>query len=773
MDERRAGLLAKFRSIAIERLEKLNGNVAGLGERPDDAELIDATMREIHTLKGEARMLGLQAINQVAHRTEDLLHFARDSAFRVEERCTELILYGLDLVGALLHEPGFGPGRLAEEMERFSADVAAFLKQPAAAAAAPAAAAPAAASSGPPAPAPAPLDAAPAAQAPPTPPHAVAEPAHAAPAAAKGAPAPALDVAAGATVRMPIERLAFLTQVTGDLILRQEEHEQLVGDVGRLLRDLQARVETLRGAVAKLAAVDAAPVVEARAALQGGVASLAAFVKEMGATTSVMRDKALENRVELADLQEGVRRMRLLPLRSMFDKAGMAARELAREQGKKVKVVVEGADVSVDKQILDVADQLLVHLVRNGIDHGLETPEERVRAGKPEQGTLRITAREQGGQAEIVVADDGRGLDPARLRDTAVKRGLLEPDAAARADDATLIDLAFRPGFSTRAEVSDVSGRGVGLDVVRREVEALSGSVAVTNTPGAGVSFKISLPVSVALAKVLVVQVPEGVYALPSSGVERVVHVAEADVEPAGEGETFRVEGKRVPLFDLGALLGFSAAPRTGDHLRVVVLEHAGRSLGVRVAKVLGEREVVQRSLDPFLRGLRIVSATAVIEGGKLLLVVNLPVLFQAADGGGVGRAAAVSQRATTTRRKRRILVVDDSELTRDMLVHLTGRLGLEAIEAVDGYDAMRRLERDRPDMILTDLDMPAMDGIALIEHVRAAPALRELPIVVLSTRGSKEDKQRAMDAGANGYLVKSAFHAEDLQKVVDLFVPP
>lgn len=711
-DDRRAALLERFRATTLERLAKLHAAFAHLLESPDDAVVAAEAMREIHTLKGEARMMGLAAINDVAHRTEDVLLLARKLRFQLPG-AEEIVLQGLDLVGALLREPAFAGDRLAGPLSSFADEVAALLAG-----------------------APVPADVEPA------------------PERSTGGLRRLRD---GDSVRVPVDRVAFLTDAAGGLLLRQEELEATTADLDRLVRDVARGVEAARSA---------SPAARDDPAL----ARLGALAKEMGRTLAHLRDGAVDRRVDLGELQDAVRRMRLLPLRGLFEIVPQAARDLAKEQGKKLRVVVDGADVSVDKQVLDVVDGLVVHLLRNAVDHGVETPAERTRAGKPEEGTLRLIAREQAGRVELVVADDGRGVDVEAVRAAARERGLLDEAQAAALDVDGAVALLFQAEFTTRDEVTDVSGRGVGLDAVKRAVEGLGGEVAASSRPGRGLEVRLSVPVSVALTRMLVVQIAEGLYALPSASVERVMDALPADIERAGAGAVVRVDGARLPLHPLGALLGFDAALRTDAATRVVVVEHGGARLALAVQGVFGEREMVQRSLDPILGGLRVVSGTSVAEGGKLVVSLAVPAL-SAAAADAAARSVDVADSVAPAPRKRKVLVVDDSELTRDMLVHLAGRLGVETAEAVDGYDALGCMQRDRPDLVLTDLDMPAMDGFALLERMRRVPALRDLPVVVLTTRGSDVDKRRAMEAGANAFLVKSAFRAEDLQRVFDIFL--
>lgn len=769
--DRRQALFAKFRAVAQERLQRLHAAVIPLGQPQLSTNLVTEILREIHTLKGEARMLALSSLNELAHAVEEILTPLKTRGNGLGPFEQERLRVGLDLCGSLLQLQDFGPGPFAADIQTFLLTVRAPLPVDGLAgrtAVTPAQDVASISSSGL---SQASVEARPTQMAAATSPSSTSSSqptVSGSSAVAAPLPPPQPDGQGSPervrieTMRIPIRELVGLTDALGTLLLRHDEMDGYALDISRLQHSLTEVLDGLRsleGRARNAGLVDETTLSDRTAAL----------LREMNVTLTKLSDGFFDNRTRLTNLQDTVRTIRLQPVRSILEQLPQAVRSLGRQQGKRIEVVIESGGASVDTQILDVLDVALVHLVRNAVDHGIETAAGRIAAGKPEEALVRIVARSLGAQVEIVVSDDGQGVRCHQVLDAAVQRGFLDRAEADALDDAGILRLLFLPGLSTREEVTDVSGRGVGLDVVKAVVEGIGGSVTIRSRVGEGAEFRILVPVSLALTRVVVVQVPQGSFALPAAHVHSVVEVPTAALEKVGDGAAVDLGSTKVPVADLGGVLGFDASGAAGGSWKIIVIEHADRLYALRVQRVVGEREVVVRTLDPLVSSVKVVGGTAVLEGGRLLQVLHVPSLVHSFRAAGAEMVAR--EQAREVRRKRRVLIVDDSELTRDMLVDLAGRLGLEPLEAVDGFDALRVLQQTRPDLVLTDLDMPVLDGPALIERLREAPMWRELPVVVLSTRGSDQDKERAMRAGANAYLVKASFKPADLQRVLDVFL--
>ncbi|MEM9696488.1 MAG: response regulator, partial [Myxococcota bacterium] len=459
-----------------------------------------------------------------------------------------------------------------------------------------------------------------------------------------------------------------------------------------------------------------------------------------------------------------------------------AIREMAKESNKKIAARIEGEEVEVDSTVLARLEEPLLHLLRNAVDHGLESPKERALAGKPETGQLTLKARQSGAQVEIVVRDDGRGIEVQEVAEAAVKRGFIAPEErdSITADDAA--HLLFDPGFSTRDAASETSGRGIGLDIVRQQVAALGGRVAFDSLPGQGTEFRVYVPASVVRAPTLMLEHRYRSYGVPSMAVTSLEQESAVDVVEGGPRPMVRYQDALWLLDDLARLLNLGSGP-SGEERKVLFCEHQGRRVALAVERVRGEEAVIFREMAPFARGCRTVTGTAVSSDGRLVVLLNVPELIRLAvaadtaarwepawqEAGEEGRVVAARGEGT------RVMVVDDSELTRDMLVTLISDAGYEVVEAVEGRDALEKMKRAAPDIVLTDLEMPVMDGFVLLRTLRGDAELRRLPVVVCSTRGSDEDRERAAQLGADGYVVKTQFTSAHLLSTLGRFAeaPP
>jgi two-component system chemotaxis sensor kinase CheA len=354
-------------------------------------------------------------------------------------------------------------------------------------------------------------------------------------------------------------------------------------------------------------------------------------------------------------------------------------------------------------------------------------------------------------------------------------RGLITQKEMESLSGEDALSLIFRPGFTTRTLVTDVSGRGIGLDAVRQILGSLGGSVDVETMIGAGTTFRLVAPVSTVLSRALVMEIADGRYAVSSEAVASALEIDDDDLQPLGQGLVLRTDGVPVRITDLGQAFHNKPDPKDNKRRAVVILQQRGLRRAFVVSRLLGERQVVQRTMGPFFEGVTLVNGTALLEGGDLALMLNVATLMQ--DDGQLlppsgGAGADPTGPGARPRRAPLILVVDDSEMTRDMVVSSLRARGFRVAEAVNGADALRRAEMERPDLILTDLEMPLVNGFELLRSLRALPHMAELPVVVLSTRGADEDKRKAAELGANAYLVKTAFKEAELLGTITHFVP-
>jgi CheY-like chemotaxis protein len=401
-----------------------------------------------------------------------------------------------------------------------------------------------------------------------------------------------------------------------------------------------------------------------------------------------------------------------------------------------------------------------LHIVRNAIDHGVEAPSER--AGKPPEATLSLRAEPSGAAVLITIADDGRGVDPARVRQSAVERGMLSATAAASLGEAQVLDLLFQHGFSTRTEVSDLSGRGIGLDVVRSVVEELGGTVSLSSRLGQGTEISLSIPARLSQEKILVVVCGDALCGLPARQVAEVVRRHEGSVEPVPGGELFRYHDVALPFHSLSALLGRHADAEPW----VLILSTASRRTALAVPALVGEHELLRRPLDRALAVHGHLGGSATLDDGRLVLLLALAGLFRRTAFAAAPRARPAAPEAHA---RPFVLVVEDSDVIRDLVADILRGAGIEVRTASNGQEGADALAERVPDAIVCDVEMPIMDGLELLRHVRSR--WPELPMIMLTTRGSEDDRRQAAALGANAHLIKSGFREDLLLETLRRFL--
>jgi two-component system, chemotaxis family, sensor kinase CheA len=468
---------------------------------------------------------------------------------------------------------------------------------------------------------------------------------------------------------------------------------------------------------------------------------------------------------------EEVMAIRLLPAGSMFAPFERLVRDLSRQIAKEARLELDGTETELDRRILDELRDPLMHMVRNSVDHGLELPEDRVRAGKPAEGRIKLAAAQRGDRVHIMLEDDGRGLDLEAIRATALRRNLLMPERADTIDADSLIDFIFHPGFSTRAAVSEVSGRGVGMDVVRDHVSRLGGNIRVQTTPGAGTTFTISVPLTLATTRVLLVEDGGQTFAVPSSSVERTGRIRGGELHKLEGRLAIQIDGRVVPVVELSAVLQRpNAGPSTEAWRPFFILTQGERSVALLADRLIDETELVVKGLGAPLRRVRHVSGAAVLGTGAVVVILNPSDLFKSAQGSVESAprvAAAPVAEAPSARPRRRVLVVDDSVMTRTLERTILESAGYSVVVATDGAHALELLNEAPVDAIVSDVEMPRMTGLELTAAIRQDERWRHLPVVLVTSLDSPEQVERGAAAGADAYIVKGRFDQNDLLQTV------
>jgi two-component system sensor histidine kinase and response regulator WspE len=778
-------MLELFRLEAESQTAVLSAGVLAVEELERSPKTIEAMMRAAHSLKGAARIIGLEPAVRVAHAMEDCFVAAGRGEFHVRPEHVDLLLAAIDFLSSIaraddaLAPDGPWPGRaegLVERLGTLLASTSAGREAPAA-------------GDAPAAPVDAPRPVAARDEPPPTPLPAVATPAIEA--AAEPAPAAAgADRAAAPeppTAR-PLEQADRVVRVSADSLTR------LVGLAGEsLVETLQLRpfvdgLLTLRAAQVDLCDSIALLEEKSRAGdvpLPGPLATLLGRIREQAdaGLASLARQAeefesfARRNEDLSGRLHHEVIISRMRPLADGIRGFPRLVRDLARTLGKQIRWEVRGEQTGVDRDILDKLEAPLSHLVRNAVDHGLESPAEREAAGKPPTGTIRLEARHRAGMLQIMLGDDGRGIDIERLRKKAVDRGMVARPVADKLSELELLEFLFLPGFSTKEGVTEISGRGVGLDVVQSMVKGVGGSVRVSTQPGRQTTFTLQLPITMSVIRALLVDIGGEPYAFPLTRIDQILFCRHADIRTVEGRQYFERDGHSIGLVMAAQILETGAGVTPPDPMPVVVVSDRGQQFGMIVDAFLGERDLEVRPLDPRLGKVPDINSGSILENGNPVLIVDVEDLVRSIDNILMGRRLSrveFEQLAERARHRKRILVVDDSITVRELERQLLQSRGFAVDVAVDGMDGWNAIRDVHYDLVVSDVDMPRMDGIGLVSLIKADPARKDIPVVIVSYKDREEDRMRGLDAGANRYLTKSSFHDETfLHTIIDLIGEP
>ncbi len=754
-------LLATFRAEVEERLASLQAGLLTLEAHAQPKQVVGALFRDAHTVKGSARMLGLTGVLHVSHSMEDLLGALRDGRFGVRRDLVDLLLASCDAIARALPGGELTDEDLAPVVAALAAAVdgqdpvtvpvlAAKVTVPPQPASAPPAAAPRAAAP----PAADPLAGVERRKSPrePVPP--------APPAAPETIVRPGSD-----SVRVAASKVYELLDVVGEADLGARRIEQTTTGLLALAAEQARWAATLRSAALRHAATLPPDVALALHRLVGAG-------DEVSGTVRGLRELVEGHRGGMALVRDGAMGLAMVPVRRAFATLPRIVRDVAASTGKTVRLETAGEDVEIDKQVLDGVADALKHLVVNAVDHGCEDAATRTAAGKPAEAVVRVTARGVAGTVVLEVADDGAGVDEARVRAKAVELGLLPADSSLAG--SALLELLFAPAFSTASAVTETSGRGVGLDVVRDAVEELGGSVEVRSEPGAGTAFILTLPVTLGVLRCLLARVGDERYAVPVPGVVESLSLRDAEVHTLAGATVVVRHGVSIPLLDLGAALGLARAP--GEYAgSALVVRHAGGSgsmVAWAVDRLEGESELVVKDLGDFLGRVPAIAGATIDGDGSVVCLLDLRELAERVVGPSPAIGATVVARsprtlATPVARKPRVLVVEDSVGVRELERVILEGAGYIVETAVDGLDGAARLRDDPADLVLSDVEMPGMDGFDLTRTIRRTKGWENVPVIIMTSRGEEHARQAGLDAGCSAYLLKNEFDQEQLVSTV------
>lgn len=727
-----SSMLELFRLEAQAQTQVMDSCLLVLEREPTDPAQLEACMRAAHSLKGAARIVGLDVAVTLAHVMEDLLVCAQSGKVRLSSTRIDALLRASEALRQL------SEGISVQGLPALQAILAEDTQQDA----------------------PVP-DAMPDFR--PALPEEVS-------AIETNEPEPAGELH-DRILRVSAERLDHLLDLAGRSLVAAQRTKSLGQELAQLKR-LQDHIDrSLHGLRDALLGQELPPrakallsdvnhwTLEAKSQLQQHTAAFDSFGWAFEQRSQRMYDTVLASRMRpCADLMAGKARM---------------VRELSRSLGKEVWLNLEGEEVQGDRDVLETLEAPLIQLLRNAVDHGIESPAQRLASGKPAQGNLVLRARHAAGLLVLELEDDGAGVDLARVRAAVIARKLATETMAQHMHEEELLAFLFLPGFSVSEKVSEISGRGVGLDVVQHTLRQLRGTVRVRQQQGRGTVFQLQLPLTLSMLRCLVVEIGGEAYALPLAQVEQTLRIP-ADAISMVEGQQhIWVRERAIGLVAAHQLLQLPHGKSDPLGLPVVLIPHHDRSLAIAVDRIVGEQNLAVVPIDSRLGLLRGVEAGALLDDGSPVLIVDMDDLLNSADkllgAGQVERVAQLSEGPSL--RRKRVLVVDDSLTVRELERKLLIGRGYEVTVAVDGIDGWNILRAEKYDLLVTDIDMPRMDGIELVGLVRRDAQLQSMPVVVVSYKDREEDRRRGLDAGADYYLAKSSFHDETLLEAVHMLI--
>jgi two-component system sensor histidine kinase and response regulator WspE len=741
-----------FREEVKTHAGGLSDGLVRLESSSADAAILEPLMRAAHSIKGAARIVGVDLAVKLAHAMEDVFVAAQSDQIRLNPSDIDILLRGTDVLAELGNLSGDDAGAWSAAHEtavgELSQQIRAILTR----------------LSVPTEPKPI--------VAPPAPPS---EPSPLPASAAKEneiALLPAPPPPSESVVRVTAQNLTRLMGLAGESLVQARWLQPFTTSLLKLKKHQDHLVAVLDGLETALRSGNA----EQLAGLTAEARRQAARCRQhLGERIAEFEDHAARAEDLNGRLYLEVLGSRMRPFADGVQGFPRMVRDLARFLDKQVRLEILGQTTEVDRDILDKLEAPLTHLLRNAIDHGLEASAERREAGKPECGVVRLEARHRAGMLVLTVEDDGRGIDLDKLRRNILERGLSRPDLVAAMNEAELLSFLFLPGFSTAAEVTEVSGRGVGLDVVHDMVRKVGGSVHVTTRLGCGSVFHLQLPLTLSVLRAVVVDVAGEAYAFPHHRIDRLSRLSRAGLASLENRQFATVDGKNVGLVLAAQVFDLPIQTPKGDDLAVVLVSDAVGQYGLIVDAFRGEQDLVVRPLDPRLGKVHNVSAAAILDDGEPVLIADVEDLLRSLERfiqtGSLTRCDA--DKPGVLRRKR-VLVVEDSITVREVERQILLNRGYDVRVAVDGQEGWNLARAEPFDLLITDVDMPRMNGLELVRAVRGQASLHDVPVIIVSYKDREEDRLRGLDVGANYYLTKSSFHDNTfIQAVSDLIGEP
>ncbi len=692
-------------------------------EGPENSESLANISRNAHSLKGAAMTMGLGAITSLCHHLEDLIREVREKRLEAGPETFDVLFRISDVISAMVEGLSQSPVEDASQMDGLLEKIEGLLPTPG--------------------------------ESPSFRPIPENKP------QMSGTP---LGTAVYETVRVPTEKVDRFLNIAVELVITRNRMQSLLDqlDMSETSRKNEQKVlgaieENLENTSKHWTPFHSA-LKELVLQRREGHRIVEQFGEDFHESLEVLNQLVTETQQLVMDI-------RMLPVSILFNAFSRPVRDLARQQNKKVELIVKGEETRIDKRAIEELSDPLMHIFRNAIDHGIESPEERRGRGKAETGKIILRAFQDIDKVLIEIADDGRGIDREQIKKKALEKGFLSQDEAKRLLDDEVFDLLFLQGFSTAAMVTELSGRGVGMEVVKENVEKLNGSVEITSVPEEGTKTTISLPMTLATTRAFLVRCSGHTLAIPVFSAMQILRISPDSILTAKGREAIYLQSEIVPCTRLDVTLSFPKPEKEdlNEKLSLILLKHSGKKIAFQVDEVVGVEEIVMRNLGSHLRRLPTFSGSSILGTGEIALIIDVPRLFTAAQ---IKAGNLFLERNTSFERKKarqRILLVEDQMTTRLLEKSILEAAGFEVETAVDGLAAIRKLEENPYDLIITDVQMPGMDGFTLTATVKRDERFSRLPVIVVTSLESEEEKTQGLQAGADAFLLKKSFNQESL----------
>ena len=709
-----------YQSTTEERLQTLESNLLYLEKNPNDKAALSTLLRESHSLKGDSRSAGVESVEALTHAFEDVLGSIQKQTLSPDAMVIDQLYEGLDAISNLVYESVTGElanvdtSELVSKLTEIVPEVPVLVSEPE----------------------PSPISSPPAADAP--------------------------AVTQADTIRVQVRDLDVLTTQAEELAVTRIQISQTATQTEQLMT-LWEEWQANKGKQKPAA----------------GQAYEERFEQLISTLRSTIQANSSKLEIVSEDLRNRVRRLQLLPLSSLFQPLRRVVRDLAKQQSKEINLILEGENASADKHILEGIKDSLMHIVRNAVDHGIEPSIEREAVGKSAMATLQIKAYQTAISLMIEIKDDGRGLDVEKIKQTAIKRRLHSREELEAMSVDQIHRLILAPGFSTRSFITEISGRGVGLDVVRDQVEKLKGSIQIESTPGTGSTFQLQLSTALSTANVVLVETQGITFALPIEFLKTTLIVSSKQIETVDGQDTILLEDQTIPVANLSDVLELSKSPiydwvaqtslSPEGNRPCVVLNVGNEQAGFFIDRLISQQEIVSKPMGSLLKRVRNVSGTTVLGSGEICMILNPPDMLKSVQ-------QLSSEISTTTAElanqdKPVILLVEDSPPVRIQEKRLFEAAGYDVVTATNGLEGYNTLQNGLFDAVVSDVEMPYLDGFSLVAKIRQHEEYDDLPIVLVTTLDSAADRQRGADAGANAYILKGRFNQEALLETLQRLI--